>query len=494
MATARAPQAVHAVRLPGTMSAWAVLLCAASAAVAASSDAAPALRSPALLLLVVAVVALDHVNIDLFGRGQISPGAVPVLALASFFGPLGPMAPEAVIALRRLIRRDPLVDCAADLGLLALSGAAAAATFSILSPSDEWTLIGASTVAGLIYYAVNAILLAATWGIRERVSALGAWRERFAWCWPHYLAFGVVAGMLILAEGALGLLVFPVFGLPIAMLWIAEKQYVERSRSGVAELRRSHAELRASHTDLEQANQSLRALLEENRELLARERRSYVSTITSLARTIEAKDPYTGGHTERVARVACLLAAEMGIDGNDLDAVEVGGVIHDIGKIGIPDAVLLKPARLSDEEYAEMRRHPEISSYIVSELELPPIVKQMARSHHERYDGAGYPDGLHGEEIPLAARILAVADTLDAMTTDRPYRRALTLNDAIDEIHAQTGIQFCPKVAVALHACLARDATLGEMFRYDAPRPARVVRIEQSSSGSSAPRAGRGAS
>src|SRR5437764_2468425 len=110
---------------------------------------------------------------------------------------------------------------------------------------------------------------------------------------------------------------------------------------------------------------------------------------------------------------------------DDLRAIEVGSVIHDIGKIGIADQILTKPGRLTDDEFSEMRRHPEISSYIVSELDLPPIVKHMVRSHHERWDGSGYPDGLSGEEIPLAARILSVADTLDAMTSDRSYRAAL---------------------------------------------------------------------
>ena len=111
-----------------------------------------------------------------------------------------------------------------------------------------------------------------------------------------------------------------------------------------------------------------------------------------------------------------------------------------------------------------MRRHPETSSYIVGELDVPRIVKEMVRSHHERYDGAGYPDGLAGEEIPLSARILAVADTLDAITSDRPYRAARPLRAAIGEIESLAGEQFCPAVVAALDACLARDATLGGLF------------------------------
>jgi putative nucleotidyltransferase with HDIG domain len=239
------------------------------------------------------------------------------------------------------------------------------------------------------------------------------------------------------------------------MLWLGERQYINRSRSSVNELR-------AKHDELERANSSLRGLVDEKQALVSRMHRSYLSTITSLARTIEAKDPYTGGHTERVARIACLVAEEMGFDSTDVRAINVGAVIHDIGKIGVPDRVLLKAGALEPEELDHIRRHPEISSYILAELDLPPIVKQMVRSHHERFGGGGYPDGLAGEEIPLAARILSVADALDAMTSDRPYRNARPLPEALAEIDSRSGEQFCPRVVEALHACLRRQSEFAE--------------------------------
>ena len=195
--------------------------------------------------------------------------------------------------------------------------------------------------------------------------------------------------------------------------------------------------------------------LSENEKLLERTKRAYLSTITSLARTIEAKDPYTGGHTERVAEYALMLARELGFGDDELQAVEVGAVIHDIGKIGIPDRILLKPGRLDSDEFEEMRKHPEISSYILDELDLPKVVRDMARNHHERFDGKGYPDGLKGNQIPLAARILTVADAFDAMTSDRPYRRALSQEVAAAEIRRNAGSQFCPDVVAALDECLA---------------------------------------
>src|SRR4029077_993705 len=133
-----------------------------------------------------------------------------------------------------------------------------------------------------------------------------------------------------------------------------------------------------------------------------------------------------------------------------LRAVEVGSIIHDIGKIGIPDGILTKPGRLTDEEFVEMRKHPEISSYIVAELDLPDIVQHMVRSHHERWDGGGYPDGLVGEQIPLAARILCACDAWGAMTTSRAYRKALSHAEASTELRASAGTHFDPCVVDAL--------------------------------------------
>jgi diguanylate cyclase (GGDEF)-like protein/putative nucleotidyltransferase with HDIG domain len=408
-------------------------------------------------LLVVTVFALDGLSVDLFERGNVSPGSVGTLALAFMFGPLGPLAAELAVAVKRIVARDPAVRWIFDIGALGLAGAAAAGTFELATESAGLGVLLASLLGAASYYVVNVSLLAVVMALNEHRDPFGVWRERLAWLAPQYVAFGLLAGGLVLTHEALGAYALLIFAVPVLTLVVVERQYVSRSRSSVDQLRRRQAEL-------EGANQRLRELLERNDALLRGMHRSYLSTITSLARTIEAKDPYTGGHTERVAEFACALASELGISGPDLDAIEVGGVIHDIGKVGIPDAVLLKPDRLTEDEFAEMRRHPTISSYILAELDLPQIVHQMARSHHERFDGTGYPDRLAGEDIPLVARILSVADALDAMTSDRPYRAALPVDVALREITAQAGSQFCPRVVDALLACVDRDPTLGRRF------------------------------
>jgi HD-GYP domain-containing protein (c-di-GMP phosphodiesterase class II) len=181
-------------------------------------------------------------------------------------------------------------------------------------------------------------------------------------------------------------------------------------------------------------------------------RRRHLATIAALSRSMEAKDSYTGGHVERVSEVAVALATRLGYEGEELDAIEVGALLHDIGKIGIPESIIQKPGPLDAEEWAIMKQHPLISEHILAGSDLSPIVLQIARSSHERIDGTGYPDGLAGDAIPLPARIILVADGLDALTSDRPYRRGRSVAAALAEIRAHTGTQFCERVVQALEA------------------------------------------
>jgi hypothetical protein len=195
----------------------------------------------------------------------------------------------------------------------------------------------------------------------------------------------------------------------------------------------------------------------ESADLLDRIHRKHLATIAALSKSMEAKDFYTGGHTERVAGVAVELAGRLGFVGPELDAIEVGALLHDIGKIGIPEGILQKPGPLDDEEWKIMKEHPVISEYILSEVDLHPIVLQVARSSHERIDGAGYPDGKAGDEIPLPARIVLVADAFDALTSDRPYRLGRTVPEAIEELRGHAGTQFCPIVVAAMERLYAEN-------------------------------------
>jgi putative nucleotidyltransferase with HDIG domain len=198
----------------------------------------------------------------------------------------------------------------------------------------------------------------------------------------------------------------------------------------------------------------------ESAALVEEVRTKLIETVGALARSMEAKDYYTGGHTERVSDVAVALARRLGYEGAQLDAVEIGALLHDIGKIGIPERILHKPGPLDDEEWKVMKEHPVISEYILQEVDLDPIVLQIARSSHERIDGKGYPDGLADDAIPLPARIVLVADAFDALTSDRPYRPGRTVAAAMEELRAHAGTQFCPQVIEALEAVYREQPTV----------------------------------
>lgn len=174
--------------------------------------------------------------------------------------------------------------------------------------------------------------------------------------------------------------------------------------------------------------------------------KAYLESIQTLRYTVEAKDPYTRGHSDRVSSYAVLIGKKMNLPEEDIKTLEIGGLFHDIGKIGVPDSILLKEAKLTDDEYSEIKNHPLIGKHILSNATIFKDVIPIVYHHHERFDGNGYPKKLAGKEIPLLARITAVADTFDAMTSRRSYRDALPLEVVKNEIQKCSGTQFDPEI------------------------------------------------
>lgn len=194
------------------------------------------------------------------------------------------------------------------------------------------------------------------------------------------------------------------------------------------------------NTKLEKTNEKL----EETNEKLEN---AYLETIQTLRYTVEAKDPYTRGHSDRVSEYSVLIGEKLGVSNEELELLKLGGLFHDIGKIGVPDSILLKTTKLSDDEYSEIKNHPTIGAHILSNATIFNEVIPIVKHHHERYDGRGYPSRLVGENIPYLARIAAVADSFDAMTSRRTYRNAMKIEKVKTEIQNNIGTQFDPKIA-----------------------------------------------
>jgi HD-GYP domain-containing protein (c-di-GMP phosphodiesterase class II) len=201
---------------------------------------------------------------------------------------------------------------------------------------------------------------------------------------------------------------------------------------------------------------SMAAVALENTRLRQSVEDGYRTTIRALAGAIDAKDPYTCGHSQRVAEYALVAGVSLGLDESDMATLEYAAVLHDVGKIGIDDAILRKPMRLSVKEHAIVCDHPVIGAAIVNDIPFLRDAADLILHHHEHYDGSGYPHGLSGPDIPLGSRIIGIGDAFDTMITDRPYRRALTLNEAMTELYRCRGTQFCPEALDAFASGFSR--------------------------------------
>jgi putative nucleotidyltransferase with HDIG domain len=227
---------------------------------------------------------------------------------------------------------------------------------------------------------------------------------------------------------------------------VLDNASIDELRAALAE---REEEAQAREHQLARYAADLRETFKQERERAQELKRSYRATVRALANAVEARDAYTGRHAERVAAYGLAIASAGGIDPVDSPEMEFGFLLHDVGKVAVPDAILFKPAALSEEEEAVIRQHPVVGWEILREIDFLGEAKLVVRHHHERWDGDGYPDRLRGDDIPILARVFAVADTLDALTTDRPYRPATTFDAARAEIERASGTQFDPDVVAA---------------------------------------------
>jgi putative nucleotidyltransferase with HDIG domain len=291
------------------------------------------------------------------------------------------------------------------------------------------------------------------------------------------LAAAIVPSMVLLMFGEHSWVVLPLFGalaLTIGVGFAYARSLTQPLRDCVGqalnisrgifgnEVRvRSRNEIGDLTHTFNYMSKQLRAFDLENRGLYQSLEQGYLETIVALANSIDSKDSYTRGHSQRVSELSVAIGRELGLPERELKQLAFGGILHDIGKIGIVERILLKQSRLTDDEMSVMREHPEIGANIIEAVKFLAPVLPAVRNHHERWDGTGYPDRLAGEAIPLIARIVNVADTWDACTSTRPYQGALPFEQAMAIARGLSGTQCDPKVVTALEQVITQWRTAG---------------------------------
>jgi diguanylate cyclase (GGDEF)-like protein/putative nucleotidyltransferase with HDIG domain len=410
------------------------------------------------LLAVTALVGVAQaLALEAYGEATLSVSAVGALAGAALFGPRAALA----IALTTCIvewsaRRPPLHTVLFNVATLTLASLAAAAVFGA-TPDHKLLLAAAGVAAGASYFALNMGLVSLALAVEGHEGWVAVFRERFAWLLPSYVVYGFVGGVIAIGYDAAGLYALAVFAVPLLLMRKTMEAYLQHTQKSAHKLRQAAETIQTQNVSLEQANK------------LLKERST--AAMESLSATVDARDSYTAGHSRRVQQLSLAIGREMGLSQAELDLLGHAALFHDIGKLAIPDAVLLKPASLTEAEWELMQRHADEGARIIDRLGFLNDAVPAIRHHHERWDGSGYPDRLLGEDIPLGARIIHVADALDSMLTTRIYRAARPAEEALDELRSATGKQFCPRTVAALERILANEGLdgVGDGRRADLP-------------------------
>lgn len=384
-----------------------------------------------LILFVMIVILTEILSVEVYLQdASISTSAAPILAGVLLFGPIGAVVLGIVVAITSWIKKGGylhrfIFDLSNQLIACFLCASMILLIDTPITSLPQSLQIAMGILAGIIVYLSNTWLQSGIISLSVGRPLRQVWKEQFRWLWPYYLAFGVVAYALILGYsfgGVIGVLAIMV---PLLTLRLGQIQYVNRTRDVVNKLRANNEKLERQGDEISILNEEL---------------------LLSLAKSIDLRDPYTMGHSQQVTNYAVVIAKELDLSQDQIEMIRKGSLLHDIGKLGVPDSILLKPNRLTDDEYKVIKTHPLLGAQILESSRNLRDLIPLVRHHHERFDGKGYPDGLVGHAIPLEARILALADSIEAMASDRPYRRGLNLDEIIEEIKRVSGEQFDPRM------------------------------------------------
>jgi putative nucleotidyltransferase with HDIG domain len=361
---------------------------------------------PDIGLFIALIVIADTAQISLPRGGASIYASSPIdLAAIVLFGPAAAALIESVSTFisEVFIQKRPAVKIAFNVPLLIMTVGLAGLTFKSFGP--YWTSLETPRFllplffCGIVYYAVNTFSISTIIALSDRKNPLKIWKQNYMWTFFHIMAFMPVGAVIALIYHDSGMWTIALFVIPLFLARYSFQLYVEMKEA-------------------------------------------HINTVSALSSAIDANDPFTHGHSYRVSRYALHLGRAMNLSSKDLEILEYSALLHDIGKIAIRHDVLLKPARLNEEEYKTLKQHPSIGADIVDNLKFLREAADIIRYHHEQPDGNGYPEGLQGDDIPIGSRILLVADAFDAMTSDRPYRKGLPMDQVLDQFEKYKGKQF----------------------------------------------------
>ncbi len=370
-----------------------------------------------IIFFIILAMAGESLHIALPNQISVSVVFAIVVCIVMLFNPFTASIVIAVGNLFSIFQRDgkyghvfntPIHKTAFNISNAFLSSLISGTVYSALYTAGRYIKLPEAiipiTLASFVYLTVNACAVMLLISNLLNKTFRSIWKQNVKWVVQNYLIMaplGIILAIAYQNYGYFGILLF--FG-PLLMARYSFKLYIDLKSS-------------------------------------------YLETIQALSRTLEAKDPVTSGHAERVSEYSVAIARGMGMSEARIDNIMYAGLLHDIGKIGVSDSVLQKPGRLTDDEYDTIKEHSSIGADILRDIDFLRNASKIIRHHHERYDGKGYPDGIGGEKVPIESYILGVADAFDAMTNDRPYRKALTPEEARDVIKQEAGKQFHPRVA-----------------------------------------------
>ncbi len=363
------------------------------------------------MLFVALIVVADMTQITLpRGGASISASSPFDLAGIVLLGPAAMVGVEVVSTLFSLVlvHRRPAIRVVFNVALFVLTVGLAASTYYAFP--DAWRTLHDGrflvplTASAVVYYLVNVFSISTVVALETRRGVIDVWRHNHMWNFVHAMAFVPFSAIIALVYSAWGPWTLLLFIVPI---WLARYSF------------RLYIDMKEAH----------------------------INTVAALTSAIDANDPFTHGHSYRVSRYALRIGRALGLSERDLEILEYGALLHDIGKIAIRHDILMKPGRLTEQEFLTLKQHPTIGADIVENLKFLREAAVLVRYHHEQPNGKGYPEGLRGDEIPLGARIILCVDAFDAMTSDRPYRRGLPIERVVEQFEKYRGEQFDFEIA-----------------------------------------------